>query len=352
MARVRVYLLTYRRPVLLRRAIESLRAQTCTDWICELHNDDPTDPAPGDLVRELGDQRILMRQHERNLGATASFNLVFSPVPEPFVSLLEDDNWWEPALLARLLDELGPRSECDVAWANMRLWREEPDGSWTDTNETIWPVIDRPALTIAWPQPLQIDTALHSNGAMLVRTAGIEHLRIPSTVPFDSMEQFRDRAFRSPLVLVPEPLGNFALTRETARPRHAGDWLESQALQAASFLKHARLDAAATERLWHTRREASPPATAALFFAGLLEPQSGFLRGATMRDGLRFFRGLIRHPWLAARALTARRRKAELWKDLDGVTEEAGRCAAVPADVPAGRLASRSDLAVVFNVPR
>jgi len=348
-ARVRVYLLTYRRPGLLRRAVQSLRAQTLTDWICELHNDDPTDSDPADLVRELGDPRILLRSHERNLGAAASFNLVFSPVQEPFVSLLEDDNWWEPALLTRLLDELGSRPQCEIAWANMRLWREEPDGGWTDTGRTIWPVVPRPALTMAWPQPLQIDTPLHSNGAMLVRSAGIERLCAPATIPFDLIEPFRERIFRYPLVFVPEPLANFALTRETARAHRAGDWLESQTLQAASFLKHACLDSAAIKRLWRARGEASPPGTPPLFFAGLLEPSSGFLRGATARDWLRFFCGLLRHPRLAARALATRRRRVEFWQDLVHVTREAGRRAVAPADIAAGVLASRDDLPAAFN---
>jgi glycosyltransferase involved in cell wall biosynthesis len=352
MACVRVHLFTYRRPALLPRALASLRAQTFTDWVCELHNDAPDDPFPGKLVRELGDPRILLRQHERNLGAVASFNLAFSPSPEPFISLLEDDNWWEPTLLARLLDELGSRPECDVAWANMRLWREEPDGSWTDTSRTIWPVIDRPALTIAWPQPLQIDTPLHSHGAMLVRSTGVERLQVPSFTPLDIIEPVRERFFHYPLVFVPEPLANFALTRGSARPMHAGNWLESQVVQAASFLKYICLDAATAAHLWHARREASPPATAVVFFAGLLEPKSGFLRGATTRDWLRFFCGFIRHPWLAARALTARRRKTELWKNLDYATRESGGRAAGPADIPAGRLSSRNDLTAALGLPR
>ena len=53
MATVRVYVVTYRRPLTLRRALNSLRSQTCTDWICELHNDDPADLAPGKLVDEF-----------------------------------------------------------------------------------------------------------------------------------------------------------------------------------------------------------------------------------------------------------------------------------------------------------
>ena len=68
MARVRIYLPTYRRPALLPRALASLRAQTFTDWVCELHNDDPEDPAPGQLLAGLGDPRITLVTHKRNLG--------------------------------------------------------------------------------------------------------------------------------------------------------------------------------------------------------------------------------------------------------------------------------------------
>ena len=46
MASLRIFLLTYRRPALLRRALASLLAQTFTDWTCELHNDAPDDDAP------------------------------------------------------------------------------------------------------------------------------------------------------------------------------------------------------------------------------------------------------------------------------------------------------------------
>ena len=49
---MRVYLPTCRRPQLLPRALTSLRAQTCPDWVCELHNDAPDDPGPARLVAD------------------------------------------------------------------------------------------------------------------------------------------------------------------------------------------------------------------------------------------------------------------------------------------------------------
>lgn len=93
MPTVRVYLLTYRRGHLLPRALTSLRAQTFVDWVCELHNDDPTDEFPSKLVAETADPRIHYVPHESNLGPNRTFNLVFQPCAETYVCLLEDDNW-------------------------------------------------------------------------------------------------------------------------------------------------------------------------------------------------------------------------------------------------------------------
>ena len=60
MARLRIFLLTYRRPHLLRRALNSLLEQSMTDWVCELHNDAPDDDSPRTLLDELApkDPRI------------------------------------------------------------------------------------------------------------------------------------------------------------------------------------------------------------------------------------------------------------------------------------------------------
>ena len=113
MATVRIFLPTHRRPQLLPRAIASLRAQTFPDWICELHNDDPADPAPAQLVAQLADPRISLVTHERNLGGTAAFNQFFRATTEPFYSMLEDDNWWEPTFLQVMLDAARAPSGCD-----------------------------------------------------------------------------------------------------------------------------------------------------------------------------------------------------------------------------------------------
>ena len=170
MATVRVFLPTYRRPHLLPRAIASLRAQTFSDWICDVHNDAPEDDAPRKLLVRMQDARFSLIQHERNLGGTATFNRFFKAVREPFYAMLEDDNWWEPDFLSGMLAAATAHQEITFFWANMRLWQEQPDGSFNETGRCVWPLEKAPYRKISWGQPSQFCGALHSHGAALVRS--------------------------------------------------------------------------------------------------------------------------------------------------------------------------------------
>jgi hypothetical protein len=61
MALVRVYLFYYRRPQTVERALRSLLAQTMADWVCEFHNDDPSDDGPRQILDAIGDPRMTRR---------------------------------------------------------------------------------------------------------------------------------------------------------------------------------------------------------------------------------------------------------------------------------------------------
>src|ERR1700690_1459570 len=195
MASIRVYLLTCRRPHLLRRALQGLLDQTCADWVCELHNDAPEDEAPERILSELApnDGRFPYHRHDPTWGAVESFNHFFRGRTEPYASLLEDDNWWEPELLATLLSAISPHPEVSLAWANMRVWREEQDGSWSDTGGTVWPVGTAPRC-FKWPVILQAFDGLHSHGAMLFRGSGSARGTVPSSTPLAIIEPVRERS--------------------------------------------------------------------------------------------------------------------------------------------------------------
>lgn len=319
MAVIRVFLPTCRRPSLLPRALASLRAQTFTDWICEVHNDAPEDEVPRRLVAETGDPRIHYHHHERNWGPVATFNHAFAGGPESFLSLLEDDNWWEPDFLATALAALEHHPQAVATWANLRLWREEADGGWTDTGQTIWtfpPDAPLPAPRLLhWPQPLQCFDGLHSNGAMLVRAEASRAALVPADLPFAVIEPARERLLPGGWLLLPQVLGHFALTRQTARDRDRSAWTRAQLLVAGSYFAAVRPDSSERRKLWAELRRQTPPATGLLFHLALTgQGPLTLLRHATPKDWLRFLAGAVRRPRTLARGLRFRHRHPQAWQ--------------------------------------
>jgi len=317
MATVRIYLPTYRRHGMLGRALASLRAQTFTDWICEVHNDAPGDPEPARQVRALGDPRFTLVEHAANLGGTATFNLFFQPIAEPFYSIHEDDNWWAPEFLATLLAAAAARPEVVVFWSNMHLAEEQADGSFRPTGRTVWPETNGGPRSFPWGQRQQACGALHSIGAALFRSRPGDDFRIPA-VPIGVIEPFRERLFPHPIVLVPQPLATFAVTRQTARSRDAGEWAEMQAMLAATFFAGATWSEDEVAAFWAQSRAQRPPATTALLLATLAQPAVRSLRRhARAADWWIVLRGWVRRPGFFFRLRRSRRRHADWWRFLE-----------------------------------
>lgn len=216
------------------RAVKSLLDQTFTSWICEVHNDCPEDPFPGEFILSLNDQRFIMKNHDKNLGAVASFNLAFAGCNEPYASILEDDNWWEPDFLKEMTAVMDNDPSIKVSWSNMALWREEPGNLWTDMHKTTWP--DKQSRLFEWPQARQALSALHSNGAMLYRGQHASKYLVPYSILFNAVELIRERSFEHPVYLHGKPLANFAVTLTTARDNDPYNWIATQVMLLASFI--------------------------------------------------------------------------------------------------------------------
>lgn len=321
-ADVRVYLCTYRRNHLLSRALSSLLNQTHTNWICELHNDDPLDAYPAQLVAEVNDPRITYVAHERNLGPTATFNHMYRPVAEPFVSLLEDDNWWEPPLLSRLLAAIANHPDVQVAWANSYLWQEGEGGDWRRAG-TIWPQDHEPITIVEAPDARQVCGAIHSHGAMILRVTGQTMVPCPPEMPIFAVEPVRERLYRK-LLFIREPLGNFALTRETVRTETADENLQVLVLLAATFLADSRFSNAFHQQMWAacrgSRGHQQRALVVAAFMAGRLVR---VLRNAGLRELLMVAGWALRHPLRFAGLFGARRRFPQLAAFLASVSRRA-----------------------------
>ena len=317
MARVRVCLITYRRPALLPRALASLRAQTFADWTCEVHNNDPADANPAALVAAAADARIGLVNADHPVDTVEAFNRAHQPAVEPYQTLLEDDNWWEPNFLATMVAILDRHPNVDLAWSNMRVWREEADGSWADTGRKVWHLDDGPPREFRWPSLLQFDDCLYSNGSMLLRSRVAGRLLQPPDLPRDLFEQCRERMMNFPTLLVPAPLANFAITRHTVRSTNYSVWGEMQTLLGAAFLAQVPLTADARAALWAHRRRLRPRSTSSLMFAGLVQRDWAFLRHAQAADWMLFIRGWVRRPLGSWRILRLRPRQRQTWQWLN-----------------------------------
>lgn len=310
--KIRVYVITYRRPRLLRRAMASLLAQTFNEWVCELHNDAPDDDFPRQLLKEIDDPRITLCQHSHNWGAVGSFNHAFAGGSEPYVSILEDDNWWEPGFLEAALAAIEGRPRAALVWANMRIWKEELDGAWTATGRSVWSAVPAAATgcVFRWPEALQAFDALHSQGAMLFRAGA---LCVPAGTPLAIIEAVRERAIDGELLLLPATLANFASTRQTARGDDRACWLQSQLLIAVSFFAVVHVDDGSLDRIWTTRRAMTPRGTNILFLTALALRRPDLVKPARWGDWLWFLLNFARHPCVNLKGLRFRRDHAELW---------------------------------------
>lgn len=294
MARCRVYLFTYNRNDLLPRAVNSLLNQTFTEWVCEVHNDAPDNAFPSQFIASLNDDRFVVHSHSSNLGGTVSFNMAFAGCLEDYVSILEDDNWWQPAFLERMTGVMDYNNEVSVAWSNMRLWQEKPGGQWEDTGRTTWPGNKNEFFN--WPQMRQAMACLHSNGAMMLRSKDAHNYIVPGNTLFNAIELVRERTFRHPICLVAEPLANFAITLTTNRTNNKYHWIANQLMLLASYvLKAENAEFAFTNSLNYYREQQPSPIANFFLVNFLLIKNPKMYRLLSFADWLQTGKWLLRN---------------------------------------------------------
>lgn len=93
---------TYKRPVALRRALDSMIAQTWENWVCDVYDDDPSEAARY-VVAEIGDPRIRYTPNKPQLFASRNIDHCFTaenPHGAEFFCVVEDDNFILPSFCA------------------------------------------------------------------------------------------------------------------------------------------------------------------------------------------------------------------------------------------------------------
>jgi glycosyltransferase involved in cell wall biosynthesis len=317
MALVKVFMPTYRRNDTFVRSVQSLLSQTFTDWHCSVHNDDPINPFPENYITKLNDPRFSLINHTCNLGPVSTFNLAFFNCTEKYLSILEDDNWWEPTFLSIMVEVMESHQNAPIAWSNMRLWAEGPENTWLNTENTVWQITGEKIIQFAFPNFKQAYSALHSNGAMLLRNKQLGRLVTPEFIRFDFIEPIRERAIGYPMLLVEAPLANFALTIKTSRSGELAGLYEHSLLLIDSFFKCASDREEYALLLWNAARQDKLRSYLKLLYTGITcKASRTLLRKASLSEWLIFFAYNLKHPHILKNCLGAKTKYAKLWEYL------------------------------------
>ncbi|MFN3689398.1 MAG: glycosyltransferase family 2 protein [Fimbriimonadales bacterium] len=103
MPTVSVITTAYNAAPYIAQAIESVQAQTLTDWELIIVDDASTDQTVAVAEPYLSDTRIHLIQHTENRGPSAGRNRALDAAQGEWVAILDADDWFEPNRLERLI---------------------------------------------------------------------------------------------------------------------------------------------------------------------------------------------------------------------------------------------------------
>jgi len=128
---------TFRRPRLLRRAVESVLAQTYPHVIVAIFDnasEDETSATVAELSRR--DPRVRYHCHEKNLGAIANFQAGLDTVRTPYFSFLSDDDFLLPGFYEHALRVLSEQPSARFFCGQTVMYNPE------DHSHTLYPSRD------------------------------------------------------------------------------------------------------------------------------------------------------------------------------------------------------------------
>lgn len=182
---------TYKRPHLLKRALQSLTAQTYCYWKALVMDDSPSQEAKP-LVTSFNDERIIYSPNPKNLGSAANLDRAFkshSLIDGTYACVLEDDNWLKPNYLSENISSL-KKQGVEILLRNQEIWIQTENFS-TPTTKTTggnW-------FTSKIYTPIQLHAFIFffqgiSNGGLFWKTSIKSNLQVGSSVGDAGLQEY------------------------------------------------------------------------------------------------------------------------------------------------------------------
>lgn len=121
---VSVIIALYNKGNLIKRAIESVLAQTFQDFEIIVVDDCSTDDGP-DRVREFSDPRIRLIRTERNSGPSLARDTGIKASDADLIALLDADDEWRPSFLERCVRLFEAHPEAGLVAAGYEIYRKD-----------------------------------------------------------------------------------------------------------------------------------------------------------------------------------------------------------------------------------
>jgi len=175
---------TYRQRSFIRRAIDSLLAQTRTDWELVLVNDGSPDQTLDAIEDMLVDDRIRAFRNERNTGLGAALNQATAQARGRYIAYLPSDDVYHSDHLARLVERLDEDPDVYLAYGGVRkgfssISPDDPD--WLRSATLLGDgAVGREAEALATRAPAEWDDSFKSGN--LLALVQVAHRRSLETV--------------------------------------------------------------------------------------------------------------------------------------------------------------------------
>lgn len=157
---VSVLMPTYRQAAFIRRAIDSLCAQTYTRWELIVVDDGSPDETAA-ILATYRDDRIRVTRNWRNTGLGAALNQATALARGLYLAYLPSDDVYDPQHLERLVALLEARPEIDLAYGGVR-WNYQQSGPTLRGAE----IVGHEALALAELPPVTRDAVLPSGNIL------------------------------------------------------------------------------------------------------------------------------------------------------------------------------------------
>lgn len=125
---ITTFITTYRRPYLLKRAVESVLEQTYTNFQLYVYDDASNDETES-VMREFEkrDVRVKYMKHEKNIGIAANYAFALGKIDTPYFSFLSDDDYLLPHFYELALKGFQQHPDAALSLSGVQVITEKSD---------------------------------------------------------------------------------------------------------------------------------------------------------------------------------------------------------------------------------